>query len=333
MNEHKLLTDLLTFSQLGCCSSYVELSKKLLIKAEKLSVFLKKCENLGILEKRNDKGLLLPCLYQPLDITSIKCNIYQLYLEELEILPPFLTIDSTNDYLKRHSSSYDSRFCLCLTEHQQAGRGRFSKTWVSSVGENILMSLHARLRCRASAIGGFSLIVGLSVVDALRQELSINNLSLKWPNDVYWKDSKLAGVLIESTALQDGDIKLIIGVGLNLALSPSDSSEIDQNWVDLKQIMATDTDRNVLIATILNNLISNISLFEKGGFSSFMLRWAELDYLYNREVILNSCYKGISTGIARGVNESGHLLVEAGSECLEISSGEVSVRRLLDRPS
>ena len=140
--------------------------------------------------------------------------------------------DSTNRWLKSQQLTANSqqltansqqpsqrhtlteRTAICA-EYQTAGRGCGTNRWESERGKNLLFSLllHPE-QIHASKQFHISMAISLAITEALGQY--IGNLSIKWPNDIYWKNGKLAGILIENT-LQGTMIKdCIIGVGLNV---------------------------------------------------------------------------------------------------------------------
>jgi BirA family biotin operon repressor/biotin-[acetyl-CoA-carboxylase] ligase len=160
---------------------------------------------------------------------------------------------------------------------------------------------------------GLSLAVGLSVVQSLHPALK-----LKWPNDVWLDDRKLAGILIETTSI--GDLRYaVIGIGVNLL--PRAADGLRTLPAALAEVLPT-ADAPSTLEAIMLPLVRAVLTFEQQGFGDLRNAFHARDLLYGREVI---CTDG-TTGTARGVDASGALLVHTESGLQKISSAEVSVR-------
>lgn len=152
--------------------------------------------------------------------------------------------DSTNRWLKENGSE---RMAV-VADYQTAGRGCGTNTWESERGKNLLFSLLIH-PAEVPAVKQFriSMAISLAILDTLEQH--IGDVSIKWPNDVYWRNGKLGGILIENR-LQGGCIKdCIIGVGLNVNQEQFHSDA--PNPVSLKRIHGQETEREQLLSDIL----------------------------------------------------------------------------------
>ena len=259
---------------------------------------------------------------------AVQKKLSPLTRDNIDILPPFLTIDSTNQYLKKTKAEFTGKWRLCLSEHQSIGRGRQGKKWISPFASNVYMSLHCQIAIPLLQIGGVSLMVGLSVIKALRG-FGVKGLKIKWPNDIYWKGKKLAGILIESTKLTDGCAELILGIGVNNAMPKEYGKDIDQQWVDLSFILNRKVSRNSLIAEIVNHLVENIKIYEQSDLDSVLREWTEIDYLFNKNISVKSVNGSELFGIAVGINARGELLCKnSQNEEIAIHAGDVSVRQV-----
>ena len=285
-------------------------------------------QQLGLPIITSDKDeIFLAKHIQPLAIELIKTQLSENITEELDFLPVFLTLDSTNQHFKNTKSELSELTRVCLAEHQASGRGRRSKQWVSPLASNIYLSLHTRLKIPLKQIGGLSLVVGISIIDGLKR-LGIKGLEIKWPNDIYWEDKKLAGILIESTKIQENCVELIIGLGINVDMPESNAKEIDQAWVDLNNITGDQVCRNKVVASIIDQLISNINKYQQCGLEAFMSQWQELDYLFQKSIVVKSPDGTEKIGKAVGVNEQGELLMDLGGQIECIHAGDISVRKV-----
>ena len=257
-------------------------------------------------------------LAQPLDllnISKIKQHYSSIKPLDLEVLP---IIDSTNQYLLSKLDTLPSGYA-CVAEYQQAGRGRRGRQWFSPFGSNLYFSLYWRLEQGPAAAMGLSLAVGIVVAKVLRQ-LSGQQIKVKWPNDLYLNDKKLAGILVE-IAGKTGDVAhVVIGMGINLAMNNPDHQIVNQAWENLGHI-----DRNLLVATLLQQLREAMICFEQQGLSAFIEQWQSLDNFNNRAVKLLIGDK-IIHGIAKGINQQGALLLEQNGQITPYIGGEISLR-------
>ncbi|MDP2562549.1 bifunctional biotin--[acetyl-CoA-carboxylase] ligase/biotin operon repressor BirA [Psychrobium sp. 1_MG-2023] len=211
-----------------------------------------------------------------------------------------------------------------FAEAQTAGRGRRGRTWASPLGASLYFSMHWRFEQGISATMGLSLAVGIALSEAL-VELGVNELGLKWPNDVYYQGRKLAGILIELEGQGSDSCDIVIGVGINVQLPDSVTEQIDQPFADLAQT-GINLDRNVIAATILRHLMQVMNTFEQRGFSAFVERWNVVDCFVGTPVNLLIGQRTIS-GISRGVDAQGGIVVESDGEQQTYYGGEISLRK------
>jgi BirA family biotin operon repressor/biotin-[acetyl-CoA-carboxylase] ligase len=284
---------------------------------------LAKLEGLGLeLLSQSGKGYCLKGGLELLDdklILSGLTPVADACLGQLSVLP---SVDSTNAFLMRQESM--SGISGCFAEYQSAGRGRRGRRWVSPFASNIYLSLRLSLNSGLGAFEGISLAVGVAVVRALG-ELGVGNAQLKWPNDVLWSGKKLGGILTEVVGDPSGVCHLVVGVGLNLKTEKSMLLAIDQPWVALGGILPVSPSRNKVASCLLNHLMPLLSAYEVEGFAAYKAEWECLNAHRNHLVDL---FMGAAqtTGIMRGVNASGALLLETKHGLKVFHGGEVSLR-------
>ena len=155
----------------------------------------------------------------------------------------------------------------------------------------------------------------------------MTGLSLKWPNDIYCHHQKLAGLLIECSGEINGACKMVIGMGVNVFMSQFENINIDQQWTD----MYSHTDnqkysRNEVVAKLINQAISALTQFENNTFNDLVETWSRWDIMKNEHVELQGA-QSIQTGIARGIDHDGCLLLETSRVVKKISAGDVSLRK------
>jgi len=231
-------------------------------------------------------------------------------------------IDSTNQYLLDRIESLQSGDA-CIAEYQQAGRGRRGRQWFSPFGANLYLSMFWRLEQGPAAAVGLSLVIGIVMAEVLR-ELGAEDVRVKWPNDLYLNDRKLAGILVELTGKTGDAAQIVIGAGINLAMRNVATDVINQSWINLQEA-GINIDRNALAIRIIKELRKALYLFEDEGLIPFLPRWELLDNFINRQVKLIIGDKEIH-GISRGINEQGGLLLEQDGVIKPWVGGEISLR-------
>lgn len=284
---------------------------------------LSRLSDIGIeCESVKGKGYRLP---YPLDLLEQEKILGGMTTEisSLVDLDVLLSIDSTNAYalgLKELSAPYQ----VCMAEYQTAGRGRRGRSWVSPFGRNIYMSLAFDLSGGAEALSGLSLVVGLAVVRALGA-CGLNDVKLKWPNDVWVDGKKICGILVELQGEVTTDWRVVVGLGLNVSMQDNDvaAGEIDQQWTSVDRHVGV-VDRNLLSAKLIECLCEVLGEYRQGGFASFIEEWQGADALRGKLVNIND---GNLSGVCEGVDGHGALLLRTeSSELMAVNAGEVSVR-------
>lgn len=231
-------------------------------------------------------------------------------------------IGSTNQYWLESIERLD-KGDVCLAECQTAGRGRRGRQWVSPFGGQLIMSMYWRMDQGMAAAMGLSLVVGIAMVEALEAE-GFAGVQLKWPNDFYLNGRKLAGILVEMSGTAGGPCHLVIGMGLNLVLPREQEQTIDQPWAELTEL-APVTDRNRLVATLVQYLRRYLTRFEAEGIAAFREQWNRLDYFNGKPVRVLMGEQEIH-GIARGIDEQGGLRLETAAGMKSFLGGEISLR-------
>jgi BirA family biotin operon repressor/biotin-[acetyl-CoA-carboxylase] ligase len=229
----------------------------------------------------------------------------------VEVLPE---VDSTNSELMRRARAGQIDPILLVAERQTAGRGRLGRDWQSDAQAGIAtLTFSLGLPLRPADWSGLSLAVGLAVVQSLHPALR-----LKWPNDVWLQDRKLAGILIETTSV--GDVRfVVIGIGINIL--PRSGDGLRTPPAALVEVLP-EVNAPLVLQTVVPELVRMVQLFEAEGFAEMRAPFHARDVLYGREV---TCTDD-TLGTARGVDAGGALLVHTAGGLQKISSAEVSVR-------
>ncbi|MEW4353369.1 bifunctional biotin--[acetyl-CoA-carboxylase] ligase/biotin operon repressor BirA [Streptococcus pneumoniae] len=207
---------------------------------------------------------------------------------------------------------------LYLAPSQQAGKGRFGRDYFSPTQGGIYMSLHLQPQLPFDELPTYTILVAAAIYKAVK-ELTLIDLGIKWVNDLYYKEKKVAGILTEAvTSVETGLVTdVIIGVGFNLAI-PSFPKDLAHKATSLFPKNCPIT-RNELIASIWNHF--------------FHTDPEELIYLYRKQSIILGRHihfqkdGHVQTGIAKEISDQGKLLVERDTGAsIWLSSGEVSLQ-------
>lgn len=278
--------------------------------------YMKTLRSLGIhLTSVPNQGYQLSQKISLLDEKKIaaQCNIFD--PKQFYLIP---IIDSTNQFLLDRIDKLDSA-TVCVAEYQYNGRGRRGRSWFSPFGTNLYFSMYWKFAAGSLAVMGLSLVVGIAIAKVLRQ-LSGKAIRVKWPNDLYLDDKKLAGILVDMVGRSGDDLHVVIGVGINLMMPLSTPDVIDKAWTKLGNI-----DRNQLVAKLISFLSDTMVKFEQSGLISFIHEWNALDNFINRQVKLIMGDK-IIYGIAKGINEQGAILLDQEGGIKPYIGGEISLR-------
>lgn len=197
-------------------------------------------------------------------------------IEKMDEMP------STNDCLAmicREGKAEE--FYTVVTEYQTAGKGQRGNSWESEAGKNLLFStVIYPTALEAKHQFYVSMLTALAIHEALSSYTS--GFSIKWPNDIYWKDKKIAGILIENEIEGKYLNQCIIGIGLNVNQGKFLSDA--PNPVSLKQILGTDIDRQELLEKVLRGIIGGYCQLEDDfGRASQAIGLLYLKHFYRRE--------------------------------------------------
>jgi BirA family transcriptional regulator, biotin operon repressor / biotin---[acetyl-CoA-carboxylase] ligase len=274
------------------------------------------------------RGYALPGAVELLDESRMRNEIAGNRAASLHSLNLRFDVDSTNTRLLAAPPPPYGQADVMLSELQHAGRGRRGRHWVAPFGGSIALSLAWSFTDAAESSPTLSLCVGVAVARALARA-GAEGIRLKWPNDIWLHDRKLGGVLIELRAEASGPAHVVIGVGLNVSLSPGMRARLEASGVRVAAVAdacAAAPSRNFIAGAIIDELLSMLAVFERDGFAAFRETWSAMDALRDRQaqVLLG---EEVFAGTARGVDAQGVLRLDTGDGRLqEFVSGEVSLR-------
>jgi BirA family biotin operon repressor/biotin-[acetyl-CoA-carboxylase] ligase len=227
-------------------------------------------------------------------------------------------IESTQDALKKTLTDHWQNHLCCVADQQSAGRGRLGREWISPARCNLYVSL--AWKNPNPTLRGLSLVIACAICEQLRA-LGCTEAFIKWPNDIWCAQGKIAGILLEVLHTQ----QVIIGFGLNVYHNPLFSK--DFAYCSLQQLTGQAYDRNQLCAQIIDRIFNTLDEYQEKGFKPFFQRWPQYDFCYNKNITFRFG-KESRTGHCLGIDEEGRLLIQHNGICA-YTSGEIQEVRLL----
>jgi BirA family biotin operon repressor/biotin-[acetyl-CoA-carboxylase] ligase len=230
------------------------------------------------------------------------------------------TLGSTNDEAKRLAEAGAPGWTVVWAREQTAGRGRSGNAFVSPPGNLYFSAILRPARSAASAAQlGFAaaLAVGEGVVRRLPPG---PNLRYKWPNDVLVDGRKLSGILLESTAAQDGTLAwLVVGIGINIASHPTGTA-----WpaTSLRSLGAEAVDVEDLLRDIVAALHAETDRWLREGFAPLRAAWLARAYGLGESVGVRLPRERLS-GRFIDLDRDGVLLLETVEGTRRIAAGEI----------
>lgn len=232
----------------------------------------------------------------------------------------FESIDSTNKYLKINYESYEN-LTIVRAHHQTQGRGRYNRKWIDN--DDLLFSI--LIKDNLNNISDYSLVIASSVYKVLSKYL--NNVSIKWPNDIMVDDNKLCGILLEAVTTSKIEC-VIIGVGINVNTDYfTDDLLIKASSMKLKLNKEIDKENlfNELVKMFEDDYNDYIS-----GENDYINIIKENFYLNNKKVKFT--YNNLEyCGIVKGISSDGNIIIDCNNKLIGLSSGEVTFENIYNK--
>ncbi len=214
---------------------------------------------------------------------------------------------------------------VCLAEWQTAGRGRRGRQWISPFAANLYMSFGWQFDDLPPGFTALGMVAAIAAVRAL-SALEVFDIGIKWPNDLMVSGKKLGGILVDMQGEPPGQVRSVIGIGINVRMPRMAAETIGQPWSDLAALVPGKTaDRNRLAAALIEELMTVLQLFAVQGFDAFTADWRALDLAAGRPVNLHF-QQQIIEGMALGVDQDGALLLRTDAGTRRFVSGDLSLR-------
>jgi BirA family biotin operon repressor/biotin-[acetyl-CoA-carboxylase] ligase len=164
----------------------------------------------------------------------------------------FQELSSTMDEAARLAEAGAEEGTVVVAETQNAGRGRFGRTWVSSIG-NLYLSVV--FRPSPLALAQLNVVAGVAVARAIRKTTGLSP-RIKWPNDVLVAGKKVAGILVETVAQGSEICYSVVGIGINITLDDDKAAALDGQATGLEEAAGCTVDRSGVLRQLLTDLDS-----------------------------------------------------------------------------
>ena len=233
----------------------------------------------------------------------------------------FETIDSTSSYIKKNYKELNN-YTFVSAQQQTNGHGRYNRTWHSKKGENLLFSLLIKDKKTIKEYSSISLAIAVMILNTLKS-LNIDNVSIKWPNDVYVKDKKICGILLESISYNNEIEALIIGVGINVnskSFHESIETTATSIYLETKEL----ADLNILKEKIFTHTLETIKNI--GVDFNYLQIARDNNYLKNKNVYATIDNETVLVKVI-DINEDNSLKVIFNNKELNLYSGEVTFNK------
>lgn len=231
----------------------------------------------------------------------------------------FPQIDSTNTYLKENYNNLEN-YTFVSADNQLKGKGRNNRKWESENSKNLLFSLLILDDVLINKFKEISIITAYTIVKYL-ESLNIENVSIKWPNDVFVNDNKICGILLE-TVTKDKMECLIVGVGININQIEF-SNDLLIKATSLSKLTNKSFDLNSIKQELYSRLLANLDKLKEGY--DFYYDITNYDYLKNKEVYINLNDKKEHVKVL-GINNDFSIKVLLNNNELDLSSDEISLK-------
>ncbi len=230
-------------------------------------------------------------------------------------------VDSTNKYaLRNFEELTDST--LIVAGRQSAGRGRHARQWISPPDTNIYASLIIKDAGQNPVFA--SIIASLGALSTLRNTAPELKFWLKWPNDIFCRERKIAGILCESASTPTRQIAgIVAGIGINLNMPTSIINTIDQPATSLMHETAKEFNLKKVIKKLAKNLSKYYNIYSVSPEVLFTC-WKDENLLIGQTVKINTGEKDVKGKII-DLGHNGELIFETGGKQIKLFSGDVKI--------
>jgi BirA family transcriptional regulator, biotin operon repressor / biotin---[acetyl-CoA-carboxylase] ligase len=213
---------------------------------------------------------------------------------------------------------------VIIAEEQTGGIGRLGRSWVSPIG-GVWITIVLKPRIPIDRVFMVTMAGSVAVARAIRKEFDLGAL-IKWPNDIYIGDKKVAGLILELYAEADDIHYCLLGIGVDVNVSPHDLESVKSAVTSISAELGHDVDRASFLARLLREFESRYLLIEEGEYEAVIREWKSLSCTLERRVRINTM-KATFEGEAFDIDEYGALLIRKDNGKVERVIGGDCIQR------
>ncbi len=234
----------------------------------------------------------------------------------------FDTIDSTNNCAKAVAGVGAHEGTVVIAEEQKAGKGRMGRSWYSSPLENLTFSIVLRPQLNNEGFNLLSLYAAVGVAEAIERVTQLR-VDCKWPNDLLINGKKVAGILIEGSFKDNTSEFVVLGIGINVnqLVFPPDLAE---KATSLQLESHSEVDRAQLFRETLRSLEQHYHSIRETGFQAILPFWLSRTSLIDKPISVSQ-QGTLITGVVKGVNSDGGLIIQTNGSVQTVFAGDVTV--------
>ncbi len=243
-------------------------------------------------------------------------------------LPPLWTlkildqVNSTNSMADDLARQGAPEGTAVLARYQTAGRGRWGRVWESQSDKNLYISVVLRPTVPPQGVASLTLVAGLATSDMLRSDYGAP-VQLKWPNDIWWQDKKMGGILTELHMNDHTVGHVVVGLGLNVNGLVSDfSPEVAKIATSLIDCLGKTVSINEMAIHWCRQLYHRLTQWREMGIAGLRNDYDHVMALKGEEVRIEDSAEAIQ-GVVTGIDATGRLLVQGKDHLHAIDAGEV----------
>lgn len=233
-------------------------------------------------------------------------------------------VDSTNTVAKKLADQGAADGTVVVAEEQTGGRGRLERSFMSPFAQGLWFSVIVRPNFPPMEVSKMTLVAAVAITKVLRK-MGLIHCGIKWPNDILVHGKKMVGILTELNASVEKINYLVMGIGINTALSKKSLPKDLKKTVTSFAIEDVPVQRNQLLAEILQQLEHYYIVAQEQGFVPILEEWKVLSCTLGQEVKVIASDKTFS-GKAVDLDENGNLLVDTGTAIEKVLAGDVHIR-------
>ena len=237
----------------------------------------------------------------------------------MEKIIEFATLPSTNLYLKENYHQLPNKTVI-VTNHQTAGRGRLSRVWEDS--DDLLFSVLLKEQLPHN-IANLSLLTAASLYKTLNK--IVNNVTIKWPNDILADGKKLSGILLESVVVGEQVDCIIIGVGINvntIKMNPSIVRKATSIYLETNHKI----DKKTLLKSFLKEFVKDYRLYCAGKSDYLQICKLHSSVIGKQvNVMINNQQK---KALVKDILDNGNILLLVDNQQIQLHSGEITLTEL-----